>query len=89
MVSNNQSYNNNDLLRQVWEVECNRYCGDCLKKLDLNNDTHVLLVPAVILVCGQCNEIHFGIASNKLKETGNSLNNSQQNAVTKGELNIT
>ena len=79
MIPNNP-YSNNEMLKQVWDVESNRYCGDCLKPLDLNEGVHVLLVPAVILVCGVCNAIH---SSEKFVEARRSLNSKKQSFTAK------
>ena len=55
--------NENSLLKEVWEVESNRYCGECLKPLELEEEEEpsVLLYPAVILLCSGCTQIYESI----------------------------
>ena len=57
--------NENSLLKEVWDVESNRYCGECLKPLELKEEEEpsVLLDPAVILLCNGCTQIYERIFS--------------------------
>ena len=57
--------NENSLLKEVWDVESNRYCGECLKPLELKEEEEpsVLLDPAVILLCSGCTQIYESIFS--------------------------
>ena len=57
--------NENSLLKEVWEVESNRYCGECLKPLELEEEEEpsVLVDPAVILLCSSCTQIYESIFS--------------------------
>ena len=65
----NQLCNNNSLLKEVWEVESNRYCGECLKPLELKEEPSVLLDPAVILLCSDCTQVYENTFS-KMDEDG-------------------
>ena len=68
MLPHNQLYNNNSLMKEVWDVESNRCCGECLKPLELN-EARVLLDPAVIFLCSECTQLHESILSKKAQET--------------------
>ena len=62
--------NDNPLLKGVWEVESNRYCGECLKPLELKEEEEpcVLLDPAVILLCSGCTQIYESIFSKRAQD---------------------
>ena len=77
---------NNSLLKQIWDVESNRICGECLKPLDLKEEIHVLLHPAVILLCEECKIVHLNIASKKFQEAQNCSNDVQQKLPSNSKL---
>ena len=73
MLPYNQFHNNNSLMKEVWDVESNRYCAECLKSLELKDEISVLLYPAVILLCSECNQVHLSTLSKKAKEAQNDV----------------
>ena len=64
---------NRHLLKEIWDVKSNRYCGECRKE-----KIHVLLEPDVILLCDDCKNIHLNIASKKFEEAQKCSNDVQQ-----------
>ena len=77
---------NNPLFEQIWDVESNRICAECLKQLDLKEEVHVMLYPAVILLCEDCKNIHFSIASKRFQEAQNRSNDVQQKLPSNSKL---
>ena len=74
---------NRHLLKEIWDVKSNRYCGECRKPLvikpfDRKEEIHVLLEPDVILLCDDCKNIHLNIASKKFEEAQKCSNDVQQ-----------
>ena len=78
MLPYNQCYNNNSLFKEIWDVDSNRCCAECLKPFDLKEDIHVLLDPAVILLCDECKNVHLSTISKKFEEAQNCSSDVQQ-----------